>query len=275
MAAGGRVPQTPEAPPSAEAHQRAAAPRRARTSRDAGGPPAPGPLRYHLVRLVLSVLARSYVRFRFEGVERLPDEPYILCVNHPSWLDPIVLAAAWPDRRRLSIFGPREPDMSIGARNRVITWTRRGVPFKPKGADVLDATRRAAAVLRRGDLLVVAGEGRLSDEENRILPLESGVAHFAMLARVPVVPTAILGTRWVRFGGTVRFRIGEPIRVDDAALGRTSAAALTERIQERLQGLLDGVQPSQPPGPVGRWLSELFNDRPWLVQDGERATERP
>jgi 1-acyl-sn-glycerol-3-phosphate acyltransferase len=207
------------------------------------------------------------VRFRVEGIEHLPDEPYVLCINHPSWLDPIVLAAAWPDRRRLSIFGPREADMSVGARNALITWTRRGVPFKPKGADILDATRRAAAVLKRGDLLVVAGEGRLSDEENRILPLESGVAHFAMLARVPVVPTAIVGTRWVRFGGVVRFRIGAPIRPEVAGLGRGGAAAFTERLQHDLQALLEGVEPTPPPGPFGRWLSELFNDRPWLRDD--------
>ena len=228
-------------------------------------PPPPGPFRYHLIRLFLAVLARSYVHFRSEGVDKLPDEAYIMCINHPSWLDPIVLAAAWPDPRRLSIFGPREQDMGVGVRNALITWTRRGVPFKPGGADILDATRRAAEVLRRGDLLVVAGEGRLSDEENHILPLETGVAHFAMLAKVPVVPCAVIGTRWVHFGSTIRFRIGDPIRVADVDAGRGGAVALTERIQASLEGLLQGVEPSPPPGPFGRWLSDLFNDRPWLL----------
>lgn len=249
---------------------RGAAEPRGPAKRRPAAPPAPSPFRYHLVRLFLATLARSYLRFRYEGVEKLPDEAYILCINHPSWLDPIVLAAAWPDRRRLSIFGPREDDMSVGPRNALIIWTRRGVPFRPAGTDILDATRRATAVLRRGDLLVVAGEGRLSDEENRILPLETGVAHFAMLAHVPVVPCAVIGTRWVRFGGIVRFRIGEPIREADIGTGRGAAAALTERIQVSLQGLLSDVRPASPPGPFGRWLSELFNDRPWLLDQAGR-----
>ena len=140
------------------------------------------------------------------------------------------------------------------------------MPFQPGGTDILDATRRATAVLRRGDLLVVAGEGRLSDEENRILPLETGVAHFAILAGVPVLPTAVIGTRWVAFGRTVRFRVGDPIRPQGSGGGRKAAAALTERLQTALQALLADVQPAPVPGPFGRWLSELFNDRPWLTE---------
>jgi 1-acyl-sn-glycerol-3-phosphate acyltransferase len=233
-------------------------------------PPAPGPVRYHAVRLVLWALSHAYVHFRTEGRENIPDEPYILCINHPSWLDPVVLAAAWPDDRRLSIFGPRERDMSTGIRNHLITWTRRGVPFQPGGTDILDATRRATAVLRRGDLLVVAGEGRLSDEENRILPLETGVAHFAIQAGVPVLPTAVIGTRWVAFGRTIRFRIGRAVYPPEpgASRGRASravAADLTEQIQAELERLLSDVEPSQPPGRVGRLISDAFNDRPWLT----------
>jgi 1-acyl-sn-glycerol-3-phosphate acyltransferase len=126
------------------------------------------------------------------------------------------------------------------------------------------------AVLRRGDLLVVAGEGRLSDEENRILPLETGVAHFAIQAGVPVLPTAVIGTRWVAFGRTVRFRVGHAVYAParGATRGRASralAASLTEQIQAELERLLSDVEPSQPPGRVGRLISDAFNDRPWLT----------
>src|SRR3990170_1480442 len=143
-------------------------------------PIVPGPMRYHAVRLFLKVLTGVYVRTSVQGRERLPSAgPYIICFNPPSWLDPVFLAAHWPDRdRRLFIFGPREQDMSTGARNRLITWTRRGVPFKPRAQDVADVTRRAVAVLKTGACLAIAGEGRLSDHEGTILPLETGLAHF-------------------------------------------------------------------------------------------------
>jgi 1-acyl-sn-glycerol-3-phosphate acyltransferase len=204
-----------------------------------------------------------YARVQLEGVEHLPaDRPYLLCFNHPSWLDPIVLAASWPDRRRMIyFFGPKEWDMSSGLRNRLITWTRRGVPFRPDASDALDATRRSVEVLRSGGVLAVAGEGRLSDHEGRPHPLESGVGMFALLARVPVVPLAIIGTRWVHFGARIRLRIGEPVDPSDFGTGRQASSAMVETVDRRLRELLEGVVDTEPPGPFGTWLSDLFNDR--------------
>jgi 1-acyl-sn-glycerol-3-phosphate acyltransferase len=226
------------------------------------------------VRIALKAAVRAYVRTRVTGTERLPRQgAYIICFNHPSWLDPIFLAALWPDReRRLYIFGPREQDMSTGIRNHAITWTRRGVPFKPGSQDVVDVTRRAVAVLRGGACLAIAGEGRLSDFEGRIVPLETGLAHFARLASAPIVPTAIVGSRWVHFGSQVALRIGEPVYPDAFGAGRAGSRRMTDEVQERLQALLAGVEERQPPGPVGRTISEAFNDRPWL--DDEQEAER-
>ena len=226
----------------------------------------PGPLRYHAVRLFLKAALSAYVRTRVFGAERLPIAgPYIICFNHPSWLDPVFLAATWPDReRRLFIFGPREADMGIGVRNALITWTGRGVPFKPGAKDVVDATRRSIAVLRSGACLAIAGEGRLSDHEGRILPLETGLAHFARLAGAPIVPTALIGSRWIHFGSQVDIHIGEPVHSDGFAAGRPGARAMTDVVQERLQALLAGVEDREPPGWLGRTVSEAFNDRPWL-----------
>ena len=229
----------------------------------------PGPTRYHALRLVLGCILRSYVRVRVMGAERLPASgPYIICFNHPSWLDPIFLAATWPDReRRLFIFGPREQDMSRGLRNRLITWTGRGVPFKPHGQDVRDVTRRSLAVLRSGACLAIAGEGRLSDHEGRILPLETGLAHFARLADAPIVPTAIIGTRWIHLGSRVIIRIGEPVWPDPDEGPRAAARRMTDVVERRLQRLLEGVEDRDPPGWLGRTISEAFNDRPWLDED--------
>jgi 1-acyl-sn-glycerol-3-phosphate acyltransferase len=234
---------------------------------------APGPLRYHAVRLVLKAVTGAYVRTSVTGVERIPASgPYIICFNHPSWLDPVFFAAHWPDReRQLYIFGPRERDMSQGVRNRLITWTRRGVPFKPGARDVVDATRRAVGVLEDGGCLAIAGEGRLSDHEGEILPLETGLAHFARLADAPILPVAIVGSRWISFGSRVTLRVGEAAYPRDYPAGRTGARAMTDVVETRLRALLAGVQDREPPGWFGRTVSEAFNERPWLEGVDESA----
>lgn len=241
------------------------------------GPPAPGRLRYHAVRLSLKALLGAYVRITIVDAGRIPPVgPYIICFNHPSWLDPIVLAATWPDRARdLSIFGPREQDMRHGLRNRLITWTRRGVPFKPGAADVVDATRRATAVLRRGGCLAIAGEGRLSDHEGRILPLETGLAHFARMSDAPILPVAIIGTRWIHLGSRITIRVGPPVHPAGHGGGRNGARSMTDAVQERLEALLVGVEDREPPGWLGRTISEAFNDRPWLLEaSGDAPVDR-
>jgi 1-acyl-sn-glycerol-3-phosphate acyltransferase len=173
-----------------------------------------------------------------------------------------VLAASWPVRdRMIYFFGPREWDMSVGLRNRVINWTGRGVPFRPDASDTLDATRRSVEILRSGGVLAVAGEGRLSDHEGRPHPLETGVGVFASLAKAPVVPTAIIGTRWVHFGTRIRFRFGEPVDPAEFGSGRQAAEAIVDVVEQRLTQLLAGVEDGPPPGRFGRWLSEVFNDR--------------
>lgn len=235
----------------------------------------PGPFRYNFVRLVLKAVVSAYVRTAVAGAERLPEHgPYIICFNHPSWLDPIFFAALWPDRNRLMyVFGPREQDMSTGIRNHVINWTRRGVPFKPHAQDVVNVTRRAVTVLKSDACLAIAGEGRLSDYESQIRPLETGLAHFARMAHAPIVPAAIVGSRWVHFGSRVSITIGEPVHPADFGSGKVGSRDMTDAVQERLQGLLDGVEDREPPGWLGRTISEAFNDRPWLDEPGAGSVD--
>lgn len=205
-------------------------------------------------------------------MDRVPTKtPYLLCFSHPNWVDPFLLLAFWRDDPRVFIFGPREEDMATGWRNRVIGWSQIAVPFKPSKSDLLETTRRAMAVLSRGNILAIAGEGRLSDREGAIVPLQDGAAFLALRARVPVVPLAIIGTRWLHFGKQVTLRVGDPIATEGLRPDRLGVAELTGRIQSAMEALLAGVEEGPPPGPFGRWVTELFNERPWLNEPPARG----
>lgn len=224
-----------------------------------------GRLKHAFIRITLRFLVRCYLRVRLTGLERIPtDTTYLLCFSHPNWVDPFLLVAFWPDKPRMFVFGPREEDMTTGWRNRVLGWSRAAVPFKPSRSNLLDTTRRAMTILARGNVLAIAGEGRLSDREGAIVPLQDGAAFLALRAGVPVVPLAIIGTRWLHFGKQVSLRVGDPIALHGLRPDRAGVAALTARLQMAMEELLAGVEEDPPPGPFGRWITDLFNERPWL-----------
>jgi 1-acyl-sn-glycerol-3-phosphate acyltransferase len=224
-------------------------------------------IRYWISRTIAWVVVRAYVRPRLVHGERLPGGPAIYCLNHLNWADPFVVLAILPARPRIYFFGPKEEDMASGGRNRLMSWTRSTVPYRPGKNDLLGATRRVSAVLASGAVLATFGEGRIHASERELLPLQEGPAYFAIRAKVPLVPIAIRGTSWLRLGRRVTVTIGEPITASGRA-NRTEVDRLTRECWTALHALVVDAADGPPPGRFGRWITEVFNDWP----EGERPS---
>lgn len=152
--------------------------------------------------------------------------------------------------------------MRVGRKNRLIAWSQRGLPFRPDKRGLVEVARRVDALFARDGRLGIAPEGRIHAGERVVLPFDDGAAYFAARAGVPIVPIAILGVSWLRFGGTVRVRFGEPIPVPPGRPTRDSVTALTVAMHGALLALVADGRDREPPGPVGRWLTEVFQDWP-------------
>ena len=248
--------------------------------RDGAEPPPqpPGPpvaswrraIRYWATWVFVWIAVRVIVRFRVEGLERYPSGPCLICANHQNWTDPVFLMAGLPPRPRLYLFGPKEEDMGVGARNRVMSWIGNAVPFRPGKDDLLDTTRRVSRVFDAGASLGIFGEGRIHAREGELLPLSEGAAYFAMRSKVPIVPVGLIGTSWIGLGRTVRLRIGEPI-LPEGRPSREAVEAMTARLWCEIFELTRDAPQRPPPGRFGRWLTEVFNDWP----EGDRPERTP
>ena len=218
-------------------------------------------IRYWLVRSVTWVVMRALFRIEFAGRQHLPKGPAVYCFNHMNWIDPFILMAVLPIQPRLYFFGPKEEEMSVGGRNRLMTWSGATIPYKPGKNDLLDATRRTSVVFKAGGVVAIAGEGRIHAREAELLPLNEGAAFFAMRSGVALVPVAIRGTSWLSFGGRVRVEVGEPVPASGRA-NREAVEAATRATWQALHGLVADAPELPVPGRFGRWLTELFNEWP-------------
>ncbi len=219
------------------------------------------PNRVRLMRAFLKLVTGVLFDVRVEGREHLAKGPVIYCANHLNWTDPLVMLAVMPARPKLAMFGPKEADMSVGARNRLITWAGFGIPYQPAKTDLLATTRRVQRALDAGWAMMIMGEGRIHRGERELAPLADGTAYFALRTGVPVIPIAINGTSWLGFRRRIRVRIGAPIPAEGRP-SREAVDALTARTADALLHLVADFPDPGRPGPFGRWLTEVFNDWP-------------
>ena len=216
-------------------------------------------LRMLAIRAFLWIATRVVLRVRLEGRERIAVGPAMYCFNHLSWIDPIVIMAAFPIRSRLYFYGPKEDDMAVGGRNRIMWWSGISVPFKPAKDDLITSVRRSEAIFRSGAMLAIAGEGRIHVHEGDLMPLSEGTGYLAMRARVPIVPLALTGTSWVGFRRTVIVRVGEPIQTGPRPT-HEAVEHFTALTWHALRAMVANDRNPSVPGPFGRWLSDRFND---------------
>jgi 1-acyl-sn-glycerol-3-phosphate acyltransferase len=217
--------------------------------------------RVRLLRLACRVVVGGLLRIRVEHPERWATGPAVYCFNHLNWVDPLVLIAVLPLRPHYAMFGPKEEDMTRGARNRLMAWAGFGIPYRPEKTDLLPTTRRVGKVLSRGWVVAIAGEGRIHRGEHELTPIADGTAYFAIRSGVPVIPLAINGTSWLAFRRGVRIRVGAPI-VPDRRATHGAIGSLTRRIEAELLAMTADFPEPPPPGRRFRRLTEWFNDWP-------------
>lgn len=111
---------------------------------------------YVVIVSIIRVLCKIVFPYTVEGLEELPQERVLLCPNHSSDLDPVLIAAALPTNYRCHFMGKEEL-----FRNPVLNWAFRkmgGFPVSRGNSDI-QAVKTAIQILKRDDNLLIFPEG--------------------------------------------------------------------------------------------------------------------
>lgn len=188
---------------------------------------------YRLVEEVLRLPVRRGLRWRVEGLERVPDRgPVLLASNHISYFDPIAIGnLSHLAGRRVRFLAKAE--LFENRFMRAVLLRMGQIPVD-RGTGDTGALDVAAEAIRTGECVHVFPEGTISDDFE---PMQgkTGVARMARAAGVDVLPVGLWGTHRVmpprgrkaeRFRTPIVMVVGEAVPVGAAANPREA----TDRI---------------------------------------------
>jgi long-chain acyl-CoA synthetase len=206
-----------------------------------------GPLltffRYVAIK-ILYLLFKVLLRLRAAGLENLPRKgPFLLCPNHLSYIDPLVVLAPLPYNVLERVFFVGASDFFVSPLMKLLARVANIFPVDPD-THLLRAMRVGAQGLRSGRILCIFPEGARSFD-GRLGEFKKGAAILAREIGVPMVPVAIRGTHevWARDSREIRLRkvkvlFGEPIEAS-ARQDTTAYRADTDRLRQSVARLME------------------------------------
>jgi long-chain acyl-CoA synthetase len=147
---------------------------------------------FFMLGRIINLVALDLFHLKVQGLENLPEKgPYLLCSNHQSYIDPIVMGAVMPFRLFRNTFALGTSDIfGEGFMRRLARWIR--VVVLDPDANLIPAMRAGAYWLRQGRILVLYPEGERSDT-GKPRVFRKGAAILSIHEQAPIVPVAIEG----------------------------------------------------------------------------------
>jgi long-chain acyl-CoA synthetase len=203
---------------------------------------------------VIYLFALDRFHLKVRGLDNLPEKgPYLLCSNHQSYVDPLVMAGALPWRIFRDTFALGTSEIfGTGFMRRLARWLR--VVVLDPDANLVPAMRAGFFGLSQGRILVLYPEGERTND-GRPTIFRKGAAILSIHAQAAIVPVAIEGfyEAWPRHKKYPKFAnlqlvFGKPI--EPPPLSDASEAAyegLTSELRSRVVGMWEDLRGKEFP----------------------------
>jgi long-chain acyl-CoA synthetase len=207
---------------------------------------------YVVLRLI-NLGARLLFRMEVKGREVLGhlEPPYLICPNHQSFIDPLLVCSVYPRSVLRNVF---HVGASMYFANTAMTQLARLINVVPINPDVqlLRAMRASAVGLRSGKILNIYPEGQRSFD-GQLQEFKKGAAILGTELNLAIVPVALDGAYLIWPRKSWRFRLakvricfGKPIDAREIASNETDDESAYENVtmvlKQRIQRMLDEMR---------------------------------
>ena len=172
---------------------------------------------YWLLRnIFLGPFLRLLYRPKARGLRNVPgDGPVILASNHVSFMDSMFIPLVV--KRKVVFLG--KADYFTSAKTAWFFRAAGVIPVRREGGSASEAAIQAGiGELKNGHIVGIYPEGTRSPD-GRLYRGKTGVARMALLAKAPIVPIAVFGTRelqpigkrFPKLSGRIEVHFGKPL----------------------------------------------------------------
>ncbi|VVB81681.1 Bifunctional protein Aas [uncultured archaeon] len=166
---------------------------------------------YPISKIIFWPILWTFIK-KIEGIDNLPNKPFIIAANHQSYIDGIILMflVAWYKDKQLCFFTTNEK----------FTGPLWDPLFEHFGAiRVNGSLKKGLRAIRQGKCLGIFPEGGRTPD-GKVQPLEhTGLGALALLTKAPIVPVGIQTYKfWNRhelmpnFKKNIVIKIGKPMK---------------------------------------------------------------
>lgn len=198
-----------------------------------------------LLLKLTQLFARVCLRLEVTGLENLKrlEAPFIVCPNHQSYLDPILVCGVYPYRLLRNIFHVGASEYWSNTFTKQIAKLLRIVPVDPD-TNLMSALRVGAAGLRAGKILNIYPEGERSFD-GELHPFKKGAAILSTELQLPILPVTLDGVHkvWARKSrrlrlAKVRIHFGEPLYPPAGPASEFKVQQQTARLKAEIERTL-------------------------------------
>ena len=197
---------------------------------------------YTFFRAILKVIYKVLFGIKVEGLENEPaNGPYIVCANHMSANDVIILGTSV--KNKLRYFG-KASLFKYSLTNKLFTALGAFPVDKSSVGSSTSAIKTSISLLEQGQIVALFPQGhRMPGKDPRTTTVKNGVGMMVYHAKCPVLPVCIQTKSWkIGLFRKTKVIIGKPIAYEEFTFTEGKSAEYAQAAQLVFSRITDLIQ---------------------------------